>query len=74
VYLGYAFDGGELKIDLTKMEAILKWPVPTNVTEFRIFVGLAQYLWKIVTSFSIVFAPLHAIIVSGKSFQWGKNQ
>jgi hypothetical protein len=40
VYLGYMIGGGELKIDPTKMEAIIKWPVPTNVTKVRIFVGV----------------------------------
>jgi hypothetical protein len=66
--------GGELKIDPMKMEAILKWPVPTNVTEVRSFVGVVQYLWKFIASFSVVVVPLHAITTSGKSFQWGKNQ
>jgi hypothetical protein len=39
VYLGYVNGGGELKIDLAKMEAIKKWPIPTNVTKSRSFVG-----------------------------------
>jgi hypothetical protein len=44
VYLGYAISEGELKIDPTKMEAIMKWLIPTNVTEIRSFVGATQYL------------------------------
>jgi hypothetical protein len=44
VYLGYVIGGGELKIDPTKMEAIVKWKVLTNVIEFRSFVGVTQYL------------------------------
>jgi hypothetical protein len=66
--------GGELKIDTTKREAIMKWPVPTNVIEVRSFVGVAHYLRKFIASFSVVTAPLHAITTNGKSFQWGKNQ
>jgi hypothetical protein len=31
-------------------------------------------LWKFIVSFSTVVAPLHTIIVSGKSFYLGKNQ
>jgi hypothetical protein len=37
VYFGYVINGGELKIDILKMEAIMKWSIPTNVTEVRIF-------------------------------------
>jgi hypothetical protein len=44
VYLGYVIDGEELKIDPAKMEAIIKWPVPTNVTGVRSFFGETWYL------------------------------
>jgi hypothetical protein len=64
----------KLKIDLMKMEAIMKCPVLTNYTEVRSSVGESQYLWKFIASFSTIVAPLHAIAVSGKSFQWRKNQ
>jgi hypothetical protein len=67
VYLWYVIGGGELKIDPTKMEAIIKWLVPTNVIEVRSFFGATQYLWKFISSFPVVASPLHAIIVNGKS-------
>ena len=72
MYLGYVIDEGELKIDPAKMETIMKWPVPTNVTEFNIFFGETQHLQKFISSFLVVVAPLHAITTHGKSFQWGK--
>jgi len=72
VYLGYVIGGGELKIDPSKMEAIMKWSVPTNVTKVRSFIGVAQYLRKFIATFSVVTTPFHATIASGKSFQWGK--
>jgi hypothetical protein len=72
VYLGHVIDGGELKIDYSKIKAILKWPTPTNVTKVRSFVGATQYLIKFIASFLVVVAPLHAIIASGKCFQWSR--
>jgi hypothetical protein len=48
VYLGHVISGGELKIDPKKMEAIIKWLVPTNFIEVRSFVGELQYLWKFI--------------------------
>jgi len=43
--------GGELKIYPSKMEAIMKWPVPTNVYEIRFFIGETQHLRKFKPSF-----------------------
>jgi len=39
VYLGYVISGRELKIDLVKMEAIMKWLVSNNIFEVRGFIG-----------------------------------
>lgn len=63
-----------MKIDPSKMEAIMKWPVPTNVIEIRSFIGAVQYLRKSIASFSAVAAPLHTITTSGNIFQWGKGK
>lgn len=74
MYLGYVNGGGELKVDPTKMEVIIKWwPTPTNATKVQSF-WENQYLQKFIDSFSIMAAPLHAIMTSGKSSQWEKNQ
>jgi hypothetical protein len=51
VYLGYVIGEGKIEINLAKMEAILKWPTPKNVTKVRSFVGVAQYLHKFIASF-----------------------
>ena len=50
MYLGYVIGGGELKIDPTKMEAIMKWFVPTNVFVLGSFNGEAQSLKKFIAS------------------------
>jgi len=39
VYLGHVIGEGELKIDHENMEAIMKWPFPTNVTKVKSFIG-----------------------------------
>jgi len=51
VYMGYVIGGGDLKIDPAKMEVVMKWPVPTNCTYFKSFVGEEQYLLKFIASF-----------------------
>ena len=54
MYLGYVVSQGELKIDPTKMGAIMKCPIPTNVTKFRSFIGESKCMWKFIASFSMV--------------------
>jgi len=60
--------GGALKVDHDKVEAIMKWKMPTNFSNSRMFIGRTQYLRKIIVSFSPIATPLHAITTSGKSF------
>lgn len=68
MYLGYAIGGVELNIYPSKMEAIMKALVPTNVSEVRSFIGGTQYLRKFIALISVVEAPLHTITISGKRF------
>jgi hypothetical protein len=74
IYLGHMIGGGELRVDPEKIATITQWPIPTNVTEVRSFMGETQYLRKFIVNFSIVETPLHAITAKGKSFHWGKTQ
>lgn len=38
VYLGYLISGGEMKIDPSNMDTIMKWMIPTNVSMARSFI------------------------------------
>ena len=74
IYLGYIVGGGHLKIDPAKINVIVKWPRPQNVTEVRIFLGAVQYWGKFISQFSLISSPLHALIGSKVSFQWGGKE
>ena len=43
IYLGYIVGGRQIKIDPTKIDVIIKWPRPQNVTEVICFLGAVQY-------------------------------
>ena len=45
-------------MDPQKIEAIVNWKPPTNVSEVRSFLGLAGYYWKFVEGFSKIATPL----------------
>ncbi|KAF4648115.1 hypothetical protein FOZ61_003143, partial [Perkinsus olseni] len=42
-YLGHTFGPDGMMPDAKKVDAILRWPTPTTVTELRSFLGLANY-------------------------------
>ena len=42
-YLGHKFSAGRMSPSQKKIEAIINWPVPINVTQLRQFLGLAKY-------------------------------
>ena len=45
-------------MDLSKVEAVLKWERPKLVTEIKSFVGLAGYYRMFIEGFSKIAAPL----------------
>ena len=59
--MGYIVGGGELRIDPSKVEVIVNWPKTNNVTDVRIFLGVAQYWRKFIVKFSFIACPLHAL-------------
>ena len=71
VYLGHIVGGGELRIDPSKVEAIVNWPTPKSITEARSFLGATQYWKKFIANFSSIAAPMHAVKSVKKGFQWG---
>ena len=42
-YLGHIISKEGISVDLEKIEAIMNWPTPRNVTDVRSFMGLAGY-------------------------------
>ena len=42
-FLGHVISAQEVSVDPKKVEAIVDWPRPTNVTEVRSFLRLAGY-------------------------------
>jgi len=43
VFWGHVVTKERTKVDPQKVKAITEWPRPTNVTEIRSFLGLADY-------------------------------
>ena len=61
-----------ISIDPQKIEAIVDWKPPMNVTEVRSFLGLAGYYRKFVEGFSKIATPLTKLIRKEEKFIWSE--
>ncbi|XP_028119276.1 uncharacterized protein LOC114316792 [Camellia sinensis] len=73
-FLGHIITKEGVSVDPHKIEAIVKWPTPTNVTEVRSFMGLAGYYRRFVQDFSKIAVPLTQLTRKGVAFEWSEER
>ena len=71
-FLGHVISAEGVYVDPQKIEAIVNWKPPTNVTEIRSFLGLAGYYQKFVEGFSKLAAPLTKLTRKEEKFVWSE--
>jgi len=69
-FLGHVVSEKGVSTDSSKIEAVKHWPVPEDVHEVRSFLGLTSYYRRFVPTFVEIAAPLHALTMKNKKFEW----
>ncbi|PFX16681.1 Ubiquitin-protein ligase E3B [Stylophora pistillata] len=69
-YLGYVISFEGVSTDPVKVAAICDWPVPTNVTDLRSFLGLCSYYRCYVRGFADVAKPLYKLQQKAATYVW----
>ena len=59
-----------ISVDPEKIEAIMNWPTPRNVTDVRSFMGLAGYYRRFIEGFSKVAHAITSLQNKGMKFEW----
>lgn len=67
-YLGHVISRNGVQMDPSKVETIVKWPEPKNVSDVRSFLGLVGYYRKFLSGFGEISAPL--VELTKKDFKW----
>jgi hypothetical protein len=73
IFLGHVILAGGIYVDPGKVEAVLKWEKPTNVTEIQSFLGLAGYYRRFIEGFSTIASPLTKLTRKEVRFIWSKE-
>ncbi|XP_063938038.1 uncharacterized protein LOC135147914 [Daucus carota subsp. sativus] len=63
-------DSDGIKVDPSKVEAVLNWERPKTPTEVRSFLGLAGYYRRFVKDFAKLVTPLTKLTRKSEKFEW----
>uniref|UniRef100_A0A671UA44 ribonuclease H n=1 Tax=Sparus aurata TaxID=8175 RepID=A0A671UA44_SPAAU len=75
-YLGHIISDQGVATDPAKIEAVAKWPRPSQVSELRSFLGFASYYRRFVEGFAKLASPLHKLVakLAGTKSKKGSGQ
>ena len=73
-FMGHTISKEGLKPDRSKIEAIQKFPKPSNKSELRSFIGIVNYLSKFINNCSEILMPLHNLLKNNIDWNWSKSQ
>ncbi|XP_073018003.1 uncharacterized protein [Primulina eburnea] len=70
LFLGHVISAQGVSVDPNKVEAVINWPKPTNVSEIRSFLGLAGYYRRLIEGFSRIARPMTQLTQKDRRFVW----
>ena len=72
-FLGHIVLEEGIQVDPKKVEVIIEWKPPRNVTEVRSFLGLAGYYRRFVKGFSMTATPMTRLLQKNVKFEWSEK-
>jgi hypothetical protein len=68
-YLGHVVSASGVCPEPSKIQAMVDWPLPTNITALRGFLGLTGFYRKFIQGYASIAAPLNSLLRKD-SFVW----
>ena len=71
--MGHIVSVEGIRVDPSKISAVIDWKPPRNVSEVRRFLGLAGYYRRFVKGFSIIATPMTRLLQKDVKFEWSEK-
>ncbi|WVZ89506.1 hypothetical protein U9M48_035899 [Paspalum notatum var. saurae] len=68
-FLGHIVTAEGVAVDPDKVQAIMEWQQPINVSEIRSFIGLAGYYDRFIEGFAKIARPMSTLLQKDKKFE-----
>ena len=72
-FLGRIVSEDGIRVDPKKIEVIIEWKPPRNVTKVRSFLRLASYYRSFVKRFSMTTTPMTRLLQKNVKFEWSEK-
>ena len=69
-YLGFIISEEGIYVDSTKVKDILDWPIPTNFSEVRGFLGITGWYRVFIQNYAVIASPLTELLKKGVKIIW----
>jgi len=73
-FLGMIIGEKGVKMDSTKVEAIMSWPTLKHMKNVQAFLGLTNFYHQFIQKFSKIATPLHNLMHKETVWRWGGTQ
>ncbi|KAA3470316.1 Integrase, catalytic core [Gossypium australe] len=71
--MGHIVSAAGIRVNPSKISAILEWKPPTNVSKVRSFLGLVGYYRWFVKGFSMIATSLTKLLQKDVKFEWSEK-